>query len=235
MKKILTAARSVAPLLVAIILTLIFPDSYAFGAKKITIKTIPENANIHIDGQFVGNGTYTVKFDKNNEFYVVSVTANGYVGRRYRLLKSNPQKTVIYSLPVDEALEASVGSENGMDLANKWKDIVCREGMEESVIWKRLMSVCTNYFDDIEVRDKAAGWIKTGWKHTYFTNQVVRTRLEVRMSFIDENTISFRARIASEIRDRECNRENCYETYPRVMKAFEPMINELQTVVGGGI
>lgn len=32
--------------------------------------------------------------------------------------------------------------------------------MSEDVVWKRLISVCTNYFDNIEVRDKTAGWIK---------------------------------------------------------------------------
>jgi|GEM_PF-5315121 len=35
-----------------------------FAAKKITIHTMPENATIMIDGAEVGNGTYTVKFEK---------------------------------------------------------------------------------------------------------------------------------------------------------------------------
>lgn len=206
----------------------------ATGAKKIKIKTIPETANIYIDGQHVGSGTYTVKFDKDNEFYVVSVTADGYVGRRYRLLKSNPQNTVVYTLPVDEAEKASSGSESGMDLANGWMDIRCKKGLSEDMIWKRLMSVCTNYFNNIDVRDKAAGWIKTRWSTTTFTNQVVRTRLEVRMSFTDDEVVTYRARIISEIKDRDCDGSNCFKAYPRVLKKFEPMIEELQTVVGGG-
>lgn len=206
----------------------------AWGAKTITIKTIPEDAGIWIDGQHVGEGTYKVKFDKDNEFYVVTVRKAGYIGKRFRLLKSNPQKTVVYTLHLDEALEASTGSENGMELANQWMDITCRKGMKEDIIWKRLMNICTNYFSDVQVRDKSAGWIKTAWKVTTFTHQTVRTRLEIRISFIDEEVTSYQARIVSEIKDNDCSGENCYETYNRVVKKFEPMIEELQTSVGGG-
>jgi len=206
----------------------------ALGAKTITIKTIPEDAAIWIDGQHVGDGTYKVKFDKDNEFYVVSVYRNGYIGRIFRLLKSNPNKTVIYKLYLDEALEASTGSENGMELANQWMDITCRKGLSEDIIWKRLMNICTNYFSNVQVRDKSAGWIKTAWKVTTFSHQTVRTRLEVRINFVDDDVISYKARITSEIKSNDCSGDNCYETYNRVLKKFEPMIEELQTSVGGG-
>lgn len=204
------------------------------AAKKITINVIPETANIYIDGQMVGTGQYQVKFDKNSDFYIVKVEAPGYITRAYRLLKTNPKSTVLYTLPEDEALHASTGSEDGVDLANKWLDIRCRSGMSEDVVWKRLMSVCTSYFDNIEVRDKSAGWIKTAWRVTKFRFQTVRTRLEIRMSFTDEETISYRARLTVQIKDNDCNGENCYQSYDRVLRTFEPMIQELQTSVGGG-
>lgn len=206
----------------------------AAAAKKITINVIPETANIYIDGQFVGTGNYEVKFDKKADFYVVKVEAPGYLTRTYRLLKSNPKNTVLYTLPVDEAYEASSGSEDGMELANKWQDINCKKGMKEDIVWKRLISVCTSYFDNIEVRDKGAGWIKTAWKVTRFKNQTVRTRLEVRMSFTDEEVLSYRARLLVQIKDNDCKGENCYKNYDRVLRTYEPLIQELQTSVGGG-
>ncbi|MCM1050856.1 MAG: hypothetical protein NC349_02750 [Paenibacillus sp.] len=206
----------------------------AFGAKKITVKTIPENATIFIDGQAVGEGSYTVKFEKDNELYIVTATAPGYIGKRIRLLKSNPQKSMVIRLNEDEAMEASTGSEDGAELANTWMDITCRKGLTEDKVWKRLMNIATSYFSNIEVRDKSAGWIKTSWKPTAFTYQVVRTRLEIRMSFTDEDVISYRARIVSEIKDKDCTGKNCYEQYDRVLKIFQPMIEELQTSVGGG-
>lgn len=209
-------------------------SALAWGAKKITVKTIPENATIWVDGQAVGEGVYTVKFEKNNDFYIVTAKAPGYMGKRFRLLKSNPNKTVVIRLNVDEAFEASSSNGDGEDMANGWMDITCRKGFTEDQVWKRLMNIATSYFPNIEVRDKAAGWIKTGWRVTKFTHQTVRTRLEVRMSFTDDDAISYRARVVSEIKDNECEGKNCYESFDRVLKVFEPMIDELQTSVGGG-
>ncbi len=204
------------------------------AAKKITINVIPETANIYVDGQMVGTGRYQVKFDKNTDFYVIKLEAPGYITRTYRLLKDNPKSTILYQLPEDEALAASTGSEDGIEMANKWHEIICRKGMSEATVWKRLMSVCTNYFDNIEVRDKTAGWIKTSWRVTKFKYQTVRTRLEIRMSFLDDDVLSYKVRISSQIKDKDCNTEQCYKNFDRVLRTFEPMIQELQTTVGGG-
>lgn len=206
----------------------------AQSAKKIKINVVPENAQIYIDGQMVGTGVYEVKFDKKSDFYVVKVEAPGYLTRTYRLLKDNPKNTILYTLPVDEAYEASVGNEDGLELSNRWMDITCKRGLSEDMVWKRLMNICTNYFDNIEVRDKSAGWIKTAWRVSRFKYQTVRTRLEIRMSFTDDEVITYRARLNVEIKDNDCKGNNCYKVYDRVLKTFEPLIQELQTSVGGG-
>lgn len=210
----------------------LFTSADVFAAKKITVNVIPETANIFVDGQLVGTGSYQVKFDKNTDFYVIKVEAPGYITRNYRLLKTNTKSTVLYTLPEDEAFAASAGSEDGMELANRWHEIICRKGMSEDKVWKRLMSVCTNYFDNIEVRDKTAGWIKTSWRVSKFKYQTVRTRLEVRMSFIDDDVLSYKVRIVVQIKENDCHTEQCYKTYDRVLRTFEPMIQELQTTVG---
>lgn len=215
-------------------LLLLMSTNCLFAKKKITIKTIPENAEIAVDGNAVGQGSFTLKFDKDNSMYVVSVSAPGYITKTYRVLESDPRKSILYKLPEDEAMKASFSSEDGSALANTWMDITCRKGLKEDIIWKRLMNVSTNYFDNISVRDKAAGWIKTNWKIKRFPNQVVRTRLEVRMSFTDEDVISYRARISCQIKDSDCPDDNCYTTWDRVLNQFEPLIQELQTTVGGG-
>lgn len=101
------------------------------SAKKMTINVIPETAKIYIDGQLVNTGSYQVKFDKNTDFYVVKVESPGYITRTYRLLKSDPKSTVLYTLPEDEAMLASIGSDDGIDMANKWFDVTCRKGLSE--------------------------------------------------------------------------------------------------------
>lgn len=206
----------------------------ASAAKKITVNVIPETAKIYVDGQLVGTGSYKVEFKKGTDFYVIKVEEDGYITRTYRLLKNNPANTVLYTLPEDEALSASVGEGDGVDLANRWIDVTCRKGMSESQIWKRLMNVATSYFDNIEVRDKTAGWIKSAWKVTKFRYKTIRTRLEVRMSFTDEDVISYRARLSVQEKYNDCRGENCYKNYDRVLRTFVPLIQEIQTSVGEG-
>ena len=223
--------RKILLLLCAIVGALTFTSE---AAKKIKINVIPETAKIYIDGQLVGEGTYQVKFEKGVDFYVVKAEAPGYITRTYRLLKSNPKNTVLYVLPEDDAFNSSIGSEDGYDIANRWFEVRCRKDMSEEVVWKRLIGVCTNYFDNIEVRDKTAGWIKTAWRTTELKYTTVRTRLEVRMQFIDEEVLAYRVRISVEKKDKDCRGSNCYKPYDRLIRAYEPLVQELQTSVGGG-
>ena len=54
------------------------------------------------------------------------------------------------------------------------------------------------------------------------------------MSFTDEETLSYRVRLLVKINDNDCRGENCYKQYGRVLRTFEPLVQELQTTVGGG-
>lgn len=205
------------------------------AAKKITIHTQPENATISIDGAEVGNGTYTVKFEKKVDFYMVKVSAPGYLTKSFKLLKSNPNNSVLYKLSPDEAMQSSQGGEDsGFDMANRWFDIICGKGVSEDEVWKRLINVSLNYFDNIEIRDKEAGWIRTGWKTTTFSEQIVRTQMEIRVSFNGGVENSYRVKITSEIRDKNHTGSQNYTKYNRVLNSFTPLIEELQTSVAKG-
>ena len=205
------------------------------AAKKITIHTMPENATIAIDGAEVGNGTYTVKFEKKVDFYMVKVSAPGYLTKSFKLLKSNPNNSVLYKLSPDEAMQSSKGGDDaGMDMANRWFDIICGDGVPDDEIWKRLIQVSLNYFDNIEIRDKEAGWIRTGWKTTTFTEQIVRTQMEVRVSFNNGDATSYRVKIISEIKGKNTPGAQGYTKYDRVLNSFTPLIDELQTSVAKG-
>lgn len=204
------------------------------SAQKKTIHVVPEEAKIFVDGNEVGNGSYTVKFKSSIDFFMLRFECPGYITRHVKLLRTNPQKTVSYTMDEDEAMLNSVGGE-GTDIANRWFDVTCRKGLTEDVVWKRLMNVAVNNFEEVEVRDKAAGWIKTRWRTTAFKNQVVRTRMEVRMSFLEENELSYRARIVSEIKDRDCLGNQCFMKYNRVLKQYESVIQDLQTTVGSNL
>lgn len=205
-------------------------------AQKKTIIVQPETAKIFVNGSEVGTGTYMLKFNRNTDFFMLRFEAPGYLDRSVKLFKDNPNKTISYSLVVDEAERNSVGSDSETgEIVNKWFDVTCREGLTEDVVWKRLMNIAVNNFDEIEVRDKDAGWIRTAWVITKFPEQVVRTRLEIRMSFMGEGKMSYRVRLESQIKDRDCSGNNCFVKYDRVLKKYVDVIQQLTTTVGSNL
>lgn len=208
------------------------------SAKKVikTVHVTPDNAIIYVNGNEVGNGSYTIRFDKHTDFVMLKFKAPGYMTKTVRLQRDNPKETIAYRLYEDEAMKESVGSTEGVDIANKWMQITCKKGMTEDKVWRRLMSVAMDNFETVEVRDKAAGWIKTAWKKTTFSSgQCVRTRMEVRIVNAGEDEeISYKVRVISEINDdiSNCAGEECYVKYPRVLRKFYDVINDLQNSLG---
>ncbi|MDE7334708.1 MAG: hypothetical protein K2N10_00155 [Muribaculaceae bacterium] len=205
-------------------------------AQKKTIIVQPETAKIFVNGSEVGTGAYTLKFNRNTDFFMLRFEAPGYLDRSVKLFKDNPNKTISYSLVVDEAEKNSVGGDTEAgEMANKWFDVTCRDGLTEDIVWKRLMNIAVNNFEQIEVRDKDAGWIRTQWISTKFPEQVVRTRLEVRMSFMGDGKLTYRVRLESQIKDRDCGGNNCFVKYDRVLKKYVDVIQQLTTTVGSNL
>lgn len=213
----------------------LYPYLYAQKGVK-TVYVTPETAKIFYNGHEVGNGTYQIKFNKNDDFVVLKFENPGYISRTVKLFKDNPKNTLSYELWVDEAMQGSVGSEEGVDIANKFFTITCKKGMSEDIVWKRLMNIAVTYFENVEVRDKAAGWIKTGWTNTSFAYQIVRTRLEIQLQFTGDDELAYRVRISSEIADKDCGTNNqCFMKYDRILRKYEQIITELQTSLGSDL
>jgi hypothetical protein len=212
--------------------TLVNPMIYA---QKKTIHVTPDKAKIFVDGNEVGNGTYTLKFDRNTDFYVLKFECPGYIRKQVKLFKNNPSKTIAYNMAKDEAFLNSIGpnnnanGEDGIDVANKWFEVAVRGGMTEDQVWKRLMAITTRNFENVEVRDKAAGWIRTAWAKTTFERQIVRTRLEIKISTDVEDEIIYKVKIHSEVNnDIDEESEDHFEKMDRVLKKYVELINELQ-------
>lgn len=218
-----------------LLVTLAIASSVAIFARK-NVKTIhvtPDNAIIYVNGNEVGSGSYQYPFDRHTDFIMLKFTAPGYIDRTIKLMKDDPRETVSYKLYEDEALKQSLGSSDGVDMANKWMSITCKKGMTEDIVWKRLMGLAIDNFENVEVRDKAAGWIKTAWKDTQFeSGQSVRTRLEVRIVLGDENELMYKVRVSSEIKDSDCYGDQCWIKYPRVLRKFYDVLNDLQNSLG---
>lgn len=219
-----------------IALCLCMVGCFAANAQKKTIFVEPETAKIFVNGSEVGNGSYVVKFNRNTDFFMLRFEAPGYLTKKVKLFKDNPNKTISYKLQEDEAEKNSVGpDEETGEIANRWFDITCKEGMSEDVIWKRLMNIAVTNFNEVEVRDKDAGWIRTGWVSTKFTEQTVRTRLEIRLSFSGEGQISYRVRLDSQIKENSCRGSECFKKYPRLLKKYVDVVQQLTTTVGSNL
>lgn len=218
-----------------LLLSIVAVCSVTLFAQKKTIHVTPDKAKIYVDGNEVANGTYTVKFDRNTDFYMLKFECPGYIPLQRKLFKNNPNKTIEYKMEKDEFFNNSVGpsgnpnGEEAIDVANKWFEVTARKGMSEDQVWKRLMSIASSNFETIEIRDKAAGWIRSAWKKRTFSKQVVRTRLEIKINTDDEDQLSYKVKIYSQVNnDPECFDDECFVSADRILKDYVQVINELQ-------
>lgn len=212
--------------LLALVCALVLAPNEAH-AKKIKLVVTPENAKIHIDGNYVGDGAYVLNFRRNDEFFSVKITAPGYVEKTMRVYKYDTRKAIAIDLRKDESFDASVESLN----ANKYFTINVREGVDESLAWKLMSQVMLNYFDEMKTSDKASGYMNTAWVEDRFPQSEVKVRTMVQIKQITSEGLAYQIRISSEI-SPDVYGENRYRPWDRLLKKYEPLINEMQSRIG---
>ena len=195
------------------------------GAKK-TIKAIPDNAKIYVDGDYVADGSYIIKFSRAEDEIVLKVEATGYITKEFRVKKNDKRKTITVKLVKDEAFDKSVASE----LANKYFTIRVREGIDEDKAWKLLTQVMLDYFPELKTADKASGYMNTAWQIEDFDDSRVRTMVQIKES--SDDGLTYKIKIFTEKNEGDLDNEGDYKPWPRVLKKYEPLINEMQMRLG---
>jgi len=214
-----------------ILIALLLSITSASFARSVTINTQPSHARIFVGGQEVGTGTAVVRLPRQGTV-LLRFTAEGYHPREARLSRAQAQRVMLYRLDFDEATANSIGGDVAL-IANRWTTITVREDMTEDVVWRRLMSVVQRHFEDaIEVRDRAAGVIRTSWVTRQFHHETVRTRLEIRPDFSQES-LAYEVRLTSEIRWNWAGSEG-WRRWDRVLRRYENTISDIQAAVAGG-
>ena len=203
-------------------------------AQTKTIYVTPEEAKIYYNGHEVGNGTYQIKFKRSDDFAIFKFEAPGYITKKVKVFRTNPNKTLTYALLKDEAMANSVGGEDGVDIANKFFVIKAKDGLSEMDVWKRIVNIAINHFENIETMDKDAGWIKTAWIYDDFPGQSVRTKLEVRSQYSSDDKLTCRVKVYSEISESNTKKDEAFQQYDRVLRKYNDIVTELQTTVGQG-
>lgn len=201
-------------------------SSFALFGKQKQIRTTPSTAQIYIDGNYVGDGMYSVKF-KNEDFVVVKVENTGYVTKEFRLYKEDSRNTIGVQLVEDDALAGSTAT----DLANRYFTIQVREGIDVDKAWKLLSQVMLDYFNELKTADKASGYMNTTWVKETFPNAKVKIRTMVQIKEVSGDGLTYQIKIFSEIADIDSNDQG-YKPWPRVLKKYETLINEMQMRVG---
>lgn len=197
--------------------------SAQFGGKVKTINVVPDKAKIIMGGAEVGQGSYSLNMGRQ-DYVMLRLTCPGYVDRVVRVYRNDKRNAITFTLEEDESFSAS---EANSDLANKYMTVNVREGLDEDIVWKRLVLTISELFPNLEVNDKESGWIRSSWEVERFAYVTVRTRIEIKevMGF---ETPRYRVRLQSEIASNECGtHDECFKAWDRVLKTYHQAINDL--------
>jgi hypothetical protein len=197
-----------------------------------TVLVIPADADILVNNELVGKGKYDVSFE-NKDKVLLTFSRTGYETASYYLLKSNTEQTVTYQLDKDEAYENSEGGETAAQFANKWVPIIVRKSLTEDEVWKRMLSIVRENFDQIEKTDKSSCWIKTFPTITPYKSSDVRTTLEIVPSYAT-GELQYKVRLSFEKRKKGSGDES-WQKYDRMLKIYKDVIPNLLNSIGGGM
>lgn len=225
-------------LIIAVVFaTTVETDAQLFKKKKtVKISVIPSDAQISIDGNYVGDGVVEVGLDKS-DFIVIKLEKEGYITQENRYYKSDKRNAISYTMRPDKFFEASVPS----GLVNKYFTVqvspefytIDSNGKKDAEkAWKLIHQILLNYFDELQTTDISSGFIQTPWSYDRFSEskQAVRTRVTVKQSGISDDELVFQIKISSEEAPLiGMNNENSYREVVRILKRFEPLISEFQS------
>lgn len=207
-------------------------------AKKKTLKisVVPSDAQISVDGNYVGDGIVEVTLDKS-DFIAIKLEKEGYLTQENKFYKSDKRNAVSYTMRPDKFWEASIPS----GLVNKYFNVTVSPDyytkdangkIDPDKAWKLIHQILLNYFDEMQTTDISSGFIQTPWEYERFSEsrQAVRTRVTVKQSGISENELVFQIKISSEEAPLVgMSNESSYREVVRILKKFEPLISEFQS------
>ena len=207
-------------------------------AKKRTLKisVVPSDAQISVDGNYVGDGVVEVTLDKS-DFIAIKLEKEGYLTQENKFYKSDKRNAISYTMRPDKFWEASVPS----GLVNKFfsvrvsPDYYSKDAngkIDPDRAWKLIHQILLNYFDEMQTTDLSSGFIQTPWEYERFSEsrQAVRTRVTVKQSGISEDELIFQIKISSEEAPLVgMSNESSYREVVRILKKFEPLISEFQS------
>lgn len=197
-----------------------------YAERNYTIKTIPEDAIIAVDGDRVAQGTYSFSMDRDH-FLEADVSRQGYFSSMVRINGTDKPGIVTVTLIEDDAWIASAPAS---DIANKNIRFRATSNKDDDEIWYTLIRYASDFFGDYTVNDKGAGWAKSTWVYRTFSKIKVRSRLEIKRNPGDKK--EFTIYLASEYTTKkDCSDDECFKPWDRVLKTYVELPSALSTGV----
>lgn len=218
-----------------VILMLAFGLQNVEAKKKLKISVVPSDAQISVDGNYIGDGVVEVTLDKS-DFIAIKLEKEGYLTQETKFYKSDKRTAISYTMRPDKFYEASVPS----GLVNKFFSVTVspdyytkdENGKKDpDKAWKLIHQILLNYFDEMQTTDISSGFVQTPWDYERFSEskQAVRTRVTVKQSGVSDDELIFQIKISSEEAPLVgMSNENSYREVVRILKKFEPLISEFQ-------
>ena len=204
--------------------------------KKLKITVVPSDAQISVDGNYIGDGVVEVTLDKS-DFIAIKIEKEGYITQETKFYRTDKRSAISFTMRPDKFYEASVPS----GLVNKFFSVnvspeyytVDANGKKDpDKAWKLIHQILLNYFDEMQTTDISSGFIQTPWDYERFSEskQAVRTRVTVKQAGVAEDALVFQIKISSEEAPLiGMSNENSYREVVRILKKFEPLISEFQS------
>lgn len=199
--------------------------------RDYTIKTIPEDAIITIDGNNVAQGTYSFKMDREH-YIIADVSRPGYFSSTIRVEGTDEPGIKIVKLIEDDAWIASAPAS---DIANKNIRFRATSDKSDDEIWYTLIRYASDYFGDFTVNDKGAGWAKSTWVTRSFSKISVRSRMELKRNPGDKKEftlyISSEYTTKKDANNKYCKDDECFKQWDRVLKTYVELPSSLSSAV----
>ncbi len=193
-----------------------------------------QDAEVFVNGRKLGSGQTPVVNVKKDECVSVKMQKTGFLTESFLYCYNGTNlfgepKTKYVKLNDDDAYTASIVT----DYANKDFEVVVSKNFTEAEAWKIVSQIVTGYFDNLEMADKATGYMKTSWQSKSFTKKAIRTRIIVKQS--SSMPLKYKIKIISEYSDdpnQSVKDDDKYKKWDRVLRAYEDLITEFQTRLG---
>ena len=199
----------------------------------VVFTTSEKDAQIYVDGKSMGSGQTPVVRVRKNTCVRVKAEKTGFLTEEltycYNGNNFGKPKTKYIVLPNDDAYDASVIT----DYANKDFEVTVSKEWTEAEAWKIISQIVTNYFDNLEMADKATGYMKTSWQSKSFIRKTNRSRIIVKQS--SSTPLKYKIKIISEYSDnpdQSVKNDDAYKEWDRILRAYDNLITEFQTRLG---